>query len=37
MPSRPNWSRDLPRQIRIPGIMDLKTLADVRNCPDVSA
>jgi hypothetical protein len=27
---RPNWSRPLPRQLTIPTIMDLVTLADVR-------
>ena len=27
---RPDWSRPLPRAIKIPGVMDLKTLADVR-------
>jgi hypothetical protein len=27
---RPNWSRPLPRAMKIPGVMDLKALADVR-------
>ncbi len=28
--SRLNWSRSLPRTLTIPGVMKLKTLADVR-------
>jgi hypothetical protein len=28
--SRPDWSRPLPRELVIPGIMTLRTLADVR-------
>jgi hypothetical protein len=30
MPRKANWSRPLPRALKIPGIMTLKTLADVR-------
>jgi hypothetical protein len=30
MAKRPDWSLPLPRSIIIPGIMTLKTLADVR-------
>ena len=28
--SRPNWSQPLPQPLRIPGIMMLQTLADLR-------
>jgi hypothetical protein len=31
MPSRPNWSRPLPRPLVIPTALTLTTLTDVRN------
>jgi hypothetical protein len=31
---RPNWSRPLSRPLKIPGVMDIKTLADVRTLLD---
>jgi hypothetical protein len=30
MPKRPDWTRPLPRPLIIPGVMKLRTLADVR-------
>ena len=30
MPRRPNWSHPLPRPLRIPTVMDLKTLDPCR-------
>jgi hypothetical protein len=30
VPPRPNWSHPLPLPLKIPGVMDLRMLADVR-------
>ena len=34
MLSRPDWSRPLPRPLTIPTVMELKTLADIRDLFD---